>query len=281
MANDQDWISAGFDRIEGMVLDSSGNLSGTTTTLANGGFSNGFRIWGAKVAPITVPSPDTTPVSGDDAYLGGFLFPSQAIRTFKLQGARANLNPNAILGSGNVYNVGNGTVGFIDVTPFNPVTVALIAVSRAQSQQSGNVGNGIFSGIIVAKAQGIPTGRETLAERAAGQFAWDFIFNMSDRFPWGETYIPATHGVVTASLVPWSSANRKAFATARGDGVTTSFGPLNYTPASTSLSDVVIYVNGYRQTSGVTINTVTKMVTFSVAPLAGAVIAFYYDNLGQ
>lgn len=278
MSNDYAWLTAGFDRIEGQVLDSSGNIAGTSGTVATGAVgSAGFRIIGGKSANAAVPPPVVTPVTGDDAYLAGFVFPSNAARTFQLKAAVQDLNVQQYLGSGNAIAVGLSEVGFLDVNPFTPINVALILVSQAKSQTPGNVGTGIWSGVIIPKAVGIPTGKETFQERAEGVMNFTFVFSQADRFPWGETFKTSTHGVSLASILPWSANNRKSFHRFSGDGATTAFGPLQYTPASTSLNDVVVYVNGYRRTANVTVSTTNKTITFSVAPLVNDIIAVYYD----
>lgn len=280
MSNDLSWLGAGLDRVEGHVLDSNGYIAGTTGTVAGGAAgSPGFRLVGAQAFPAAAPSPVTVPIEGDDSYMGGFVYPSAAIRGAKLTAAVQGLDINQILGSGNSYNIGNSSIGFIDVMPFSPVNVALIVTSQAKSQQAGNIGNGIWSGVIIAKCQGIPTGRETFAARQAGAFAWEFVFSPSDRLPWGETFNPTVHGINTDIFTPWSANYRKAMHRFTGDNATLAFGPLLYTPASTSLLDVVVYKNGYRQTTGVTINATTKFITFGSAPATNDVIAVYYDHV--
>lgn len=281
MTNDLSFITAGLDRIEGQVLDTNGIIAGTSGTVASGAAgSPGFRILGAKEAQnIGAPAPDIVPVTGDDAYLGGFIFASAAARQFALVCAVMDFSTQQYLGSGNAYNVGNSSISFIDVTPFAPVNVALITNNQAKSQQAGNVGTGIWSGYILPKVQGIPLGRETMQERAAGAIRMAFILSPSDRFPWGETYNQSVHGVQTSVYNPWSANNRKAFHRFTGDGSTTVFGPLQYTPASTSLNDVVVYVNSYRRTTGITVSTTAKTLTFSPAPSNNDVIAVYYDHV--
>lgn len=279
MTNDLQWVMAGLDRIEGMVLDSSGNICGTSTTAPTGAAgSNGFRILGAKDAPASAPEPTLVPVSGDDNFIASFAFISANVRSFVLTAAVQDLQVGQYMGSGNAYAIGNSEIGFVDGSPFAPVNVALLFNSQAKSQVAGNVGQGIWNGIIVPKAQGIPLGRQTFAERAAGIMRYMFIFSMADRFPWGETFNQSTHGFSTATLLPWSSNNRKGWFRFTGDGSTKGFGPLKDTPASTSLLDVVVYVNGYKQTTGYTVDIPSKMINFSAAPVINGIGAVYYDH---
>jgi hypothetical protein len=283
LSNDLQWITAGLDRIEGHVLDSNGIIGGTTGTVATGAAgSSGFRILGAKeAANIGAPAPEITPVTGDDAYLGGFIFPSGNARQFLLTAAVIDLQVGQYFGAGNSQNVGNSSLGFLDVLPFSLINVALITVSQSKSQASGNVGTGIWSGFILPKVQAFPLGRETQSERAAVASRWQFVISISDRLPWGETFTTGVHGIQQANYVQWSSNNRKTFHRFNGDGGTTVFGPLKYVPASSSLLDVVVYKDNYRQTSGITINTTTKQLTFTPAPGNNSVIAVYYDHTGQ
>jgi hypothetical protein len=102
---------------------------------------------------------------------------------------------------------------------------------------------------------------------------------MADRFPWGETFNSSVHGVNSASMMFWSANNRKGWFAATGNNAILTFGPLKDTPASTSLLDVAVYVNGYRQTTGVTIDATNKTITFGSAPASNAVIAVFYDHL--
>lgn len=279
MTNDLQWVMAGLDRVEGMVLDSSGNICGTTSTAPTGAAgSNGFRILGAKEAPVSAPDPTTVPVTGDDNYIAGFVFASDAVRSFILTAAVQDLNVAQYMGSGNAYAIGNSQVGFVDGQPFGPINVALLFNSQLKSQTPGNVGQGIWGGIIVPRAQGIPLGRQTSAERAAGIMRYSFTFSMADRFPWGETFNSSVHGVSQSSHMPWSANNRKAWFRATGNAALTTFGPLTYTPASTSLNDFVVYVNGYRRTANITVDTVNKQFTFTSPPANNDVIAVFYDH---
>lgn len=280
MTNDLQWVMAGLDRIEGMVLDSSGIISGTSPTRPTAiTGSNGFRILGAKEGAATVPAPDVVPITGDDAYIAGFVFASAAARQFALTCAVQDLNVNQYMGNGNAYAIGNSEIGFLDVRPFAPVNVALLFNSQMKSQTPGNVGQGIWGGVIVPRAQGIPLGRETFAERAAGIMRYQFVFSMADQFPWGETFNSNVHGKDQASMMPWSSNNRKGWFAFTGDGNSKTFGPFKDTPFSTAVADNPVWVSGNRLYSGYTIDATLKTITFTNAPASSAPGALYYDHI--
>ena len=280
-ANDLAQVFAGFDRAEGHVLDSAGVIGGTSGTVASGAAgSPGFRILAAKDAQNAgAPDADAVAITGDDAYQAGFIFPSAQVRRFTLTASVLGLDINAYMSNINAYAVGNSEVGFLDANPFTTLSLAIILTSQAKSAQGSDLGQGMFGGYIIPQIQGVPLGRQTLQERQAGINRIGFVESQAAQFPWGETFKLGTHGIVTATLIPWMSSYRKALHRFTGDGATTVFGPLLYQPATTSLSDVVVYKNGYRQTSGITIQQSAQTITFAPAPANNDKIAVYYDHL--
>lgn len=284
MSNDLTTIFAGFDRCEAMVLDSAGVMSGVSPTLATGATgSSGFRLLAAKDAQnLGAPEPEVVAITGDDAYQGGFIFPSAQPRQFMLTAAVMGFDVNAYMGVGQPYAIGNAEVSVLDSTPFGPINLAMIVTSQQKSAAGSNIGVGLFGGHIIPQIQGIPLGRQTYQERAAGIMRFKFIMSQAAQFPWGETFRPNTNQINAnlATYVPWTANYRKAFFTARGDAATTTFGPHRYQAASTSLSDFVVYVNGYRRTANVTVNQSAQTFTFSVAPAASDKICVWYDTTG-
>jgi hypothetical protein len=281
MPNDLAVLMAGFDRMEGHLTDSGGIIAGTTGTVASGAVgSPGFRVLAGKDAPnVGVPDADAIPITGDDDYQGGFIFPSAAVRRFIHTAAVLGLDINAIMNGSTAYAVGNSEVGFLDASPFTVLSMALILTSQAKSAQGADQGQGLFSGYIIPQIQGVPLGRQTLQERIAGISRIGFIESKASQFPWGETFTLGVHKITQAVLIPWISQYRKAFHRFTGDGATTVFGPLLYQPATTSLLDVVVYVNGYKQTSGITVQQGAQTITFAPAPATNAKIVVYYDHL--
>lgn len=281
MTNDLAVVFAGFDRMEGHVLDSAGIIGGTTGTVSSGAVgSPGFRMLAVKDAQnIGAPEPDAVPITGDDDYQAGFLFPSAQVRKFVATMAVLGLDINAILNGSNAYAIGNSEAGFLDASPFTVLNLAILTTSQAKSAQGSDQGQGMFSGYIVPQIQGVPLGRQTMQERAAGISRIGFVQSKSAQFPWGETFTLGVHKILQAVLIPWISQYRKAMHRFTGDGATTVFGPLLYTPASSSLSDVVVYKNGYKFTSGVTVQTTAQTITISPAPASNDKIVVYYDHL--
>lgn len=280
-ANDLATIFAGFDRCEGHVLDSGGVAGGTSGTVASGAAgSPGFRVLAVKDAQnVGAPEPDAVPITGDDAYQSGFIFPSAQVRKFTLTAAVQGLDINGYLNSTSPYSVGNSEVGFLDATPFNTLSLCLVLTSQGKSAQGSDLGLGMFNGYIIPQIQGVPLGRQTMQERAAGINRIGFVENQSAQFPWGETFNINVHKISQAVLIPWTASYRVAIHRFTGDGATTIFGPLLYQPASTSTADVVVYKNGYKLTSGVTIQQTAQTVTIAGAPALNDKIVVYYQHL--
>lgn len=277
------YIAAGFDRLEGHVLDTASIVAGTGSITAGAAGAAGFRMVGVKTAEIAVPEPQAEPVTGDNAYLGGFIFPSNAVRAFTVEIAVNNMTNTGIFQQSNTINIGNSSVGFLDIVDPTYPTITLIGVSNAQSQASGTTGQGMFGGVIIPRCQIVPLGRGSFSERSAASFRARVVISASDGFPWGETFTTGVHGTLGATLVEWTDTYRKSFHRFTGTGAVTGFGPLQYTPASTSLSDVIVYqidsVTGIptRKTTGVTVDTASKMLTFSVAPANGDKVVVFYS----
>lgn len=280
------YIAAGFDRLEGQILDGNNIANGTSpsTQVATGAVgSPGFRITGVKTSAITVPEPDVVPVTGDDSYLAGFIFPSANVRSFDIEAAIEDLTNITYFQQTKTYNIGNASVGVLDIpTPTLP-SISLIAVSNAKSEQTGSVGNAQFAGVLIPVCQIFPLGRTTFSERAAGVFRARVVMTQGQAFPWGETFTTTNVGTTAGTVVEWSAPHRKAIHRFTGDNGTLTFGPLNYIPASTSLNDVIVYVVDATtgvptiQTSGVTINQAAKTLTFAVAPTTNSKIVVFYD----
>lgn len=279
--NVNNFFSDGLDSAFLQVLDTNGNLGGIGSSLTAGTFDNGVQLKGAKALPATVPESETVPNTGDDIYLGGIVYSSAAPREFVFTAAISNFLPSQYMTGGvnKAYNIGNSTISFQDPQNFNTVSCAILANAKAVSQETTSQGQAMYDQLILFQVLGTPLGRESREERAAGIYRWKFVVNQSSQMPWGETFNSSVHGVTGATSGDMSSNYRKAWAVSTGNGVATAFTGLQFTPASTSLSEVLVYVNGYRQTTGVTVSTSGKSVTFSVAPANGAVIAVLYSYI--
>ncbi len=156
-----------------------------------------------------------------------------------------------------------------------------IAVSNAKARTAGVAGLGMYGGVFCNRAQMVAQGRTAFANRAAGLFEGTITLNAFDSYPWGETFKTSVEGYQQSFIEDWTLAFPVTCHrwTQTGGAITKFF--LGEVPASTSLSDVLVYVLDTnqvptRQTVGVTISAVDNSITFGSAPAASSDIVAYY-----
>lgn len=270
-------IAAGFEILEFHVLDSVGYASGATGTVASGatGAAAG-RIKAVKTMDIQVSDPEAVNITGDDNFQGQFIFAPNQGPSFIIEMAINNLTNDAVFQSTTVEDLGNISLGVEQPADPSYPDITLLAVSRAKSKEVGTDGVSQYAGVIIPKTQIVPLGRSGFNERGEATYRYRVIASTSDADPWGKTYTNATNGTTGAVIRPWSAANRVTTHRFTGDAATLAF-VLSQTPASTSLSDVIVFKDGLRMTTGVTVVVATKTVTFSVAPATGSKIVIFYE----
>lgn len=282
LANIHRLIAAGFARVDCHRTDSGGLPAGSTGTIVAGATGAApFRIKLVKTANINVPAADGVPVTGDNTLAGTFIFPSIAARSFDISFAEDDYDDRNPAQSIVPRDVGNMSFAGRDISPFNINNLMFIGVSNAKAQASGILNLGMYSGIFAMRAQMVMRGRNTFAERAAADVLATIVLDPQDTYPWGETFKTSVEGYTQSFVEDW--ANQYPVTCHRwqqsGGALTQFF--LSERPASTSLSDVLVYVidaagTAVRQTSGVTISQTDNSITFSIAPGSGRdIIAFY------
>lgn len=269
-------IAAGFEILEYHVLDTSGYAAGTGSVAA-GAIAAASRIKAVKTMDIQIVEPENVNITGDDNFQGQFIFAPAQGPSFNIEVAINNLTNDGIFQGTSVESLGDINLGVEQ--PTNPVypDIALLAVSRAKSKVSGSDGVSGYTGVIIPKCQIVPLGRGGFNERGEATYRYRVIASTSDADPWGKTYRDSVQGTTGAVIRPWTAENRVTIERATGDGATTTF-TLSQTPASSSVTlKVLVFKDGLQMTSGVTVNTSTKVVTFSVAPASNSKIVFFYE----
>lgn len=273
-------IAAGFERLEFMVYNSSGYIAGPTGTLVAGaaGAAAG-RIRAVKTLDLNIPDPEITNVTGDNAFQGAFIWdPSQA-PGFTIEAAINNPTYNGVFQTTNV--VTKGEVKFGALMPLAPTypDVCIIAVSNAKSKDSGSTGLSKFTGVIIPKCNIVPLGRAGFNERGEATYRFRVVTNMSDSYPWGETFIDADEGTTEIPIQEWAADNRitlHAFQMNAGNSIT-SFGPLAYTPVSTAKT--ILYSNG-GALAGFSVNVGPKQIDSVTGSTANAYLSTMYEYTG-
>jgi hypothetical protein len=272
-------IAAGYDRLVYGFLNSSGYIIGPSTTLAAGspGASAG-QVLGVKTSAIAVPEPETTDITGNDTLLGQFLWSPNTLPSFIVETGINDLSLAAATQTTLVEDSGDLSFGVLE--PSDPVypDMALVLQRRSKSKESATSGLSQFEGIILPKVSMAPLGSDNFTERGAATFRYKVSTNPSEKFPWGKSINVTDNGTTAAPIITFTSQNRVHIHTwIQNDAALTVFGPLEFTPASSALAKNRIFVNGTIQTSGVTVDTVAKTVTFDVAPAEDDVIVIVYE----
>lgn len=271
-------IAAGFEILEFHVLDTTGYAAGSTGSVSSGGTGAAAgRIKAVKTMDIQVTEPESKDITGDDNFQGNFIFAPAAGPSFTVETSIQNLTNDGVFQTTSVEALGDIDLGVTQ--PTDPVypDVALLAVSRAKSKMAGSDGVSGYNGVIVPKCNIVPLGRSGYNERGEALYRYKVIASTSDADPWGKTYTNAIQGTTGAVIRPWTAENRVSIHRFTGDGSTTVF-TLSNTPASASISlKVIIFKDGLQVTSGVTVSTANKTLTFSVAPASGAKVVVFYE----
>lgn len=283
LVNIQRYIAAGFARLDFHRLDSNGLPAGVTGLVTAGpnGVAAG-RITAVVTANINVPAATNVPIPGDNILQGTFQFPSDQPRSFDVQFSEDDFADRQAFQGIIPRAIGNHEFAGRDIAPFALNNVMFIGVSNAQARASGIAGLGMYAGVFTTRAQMSVRGRAGLTNRAAALFEGTVTLGSMDSYPWGETFKSDVEGYVNSFIEDWTLAYPVTCHRWTQGGTATTIFNLAETPASTSLSDVLIYrvdVNGQaiQQTSGVTIDATLKTAVFSVAPPATdlGIIAWY------
>lgn len=273
-------ISAGVELAEFHVLDSGGYISGSTGTVASGaaGAAAG-RIRGIQTASVTTPDDELVTIPGDDGVMGAFTFEPDTVPQFTIDVGVQDLDDEAAFQTSRVYQRGNLNMGILQPSGSTLVDMLVILTSKTKAKTPGSDGISRYSGYILPKVNARPKGRVEFAGRQGAVYRYACVANVSDTFGAGETMRADTFGTESGVIIPWTGLYRLTAHRFTGDGVTTAF-TLGKTPATSTAADFQVWINGVVQNSGYSVNTTTKVITFSPAPALNAkiVVAYFFVN---
>jgi len=281
LANVHRYIAAGFQRLDFHQLDTNGLPAGVTGTVVAGaaGVAAG-RITAVKTMNVNIPAGEAVPVTGDNVLQGTFQFQNVSARTFDVEFAEDDFADRQSFQGIKPRDIGNHSFAGRDISPFALNNLLLIGVANASASSAGVRGLGMYAGVFANRAQISVRGRNNFVERGAASYLGTVTLNSSDSYPWGETYSVANEGYLQSFVEDWTLAYPvTCHRWTQSSGITVF--NLGETPASTSLSDVLVYVidtNGIptRKTTGVTVDATAKTLTFSPAPTDGYSIVAWY-----
>lgn len=277
--NIKEFIAAGFDSGWYTILDTSGYAGGVSGAVTSGaaGEAAGF-LKGVQTADLNIVEPETVPVPGEDSVIGQFIFPPDQLPSFTIEAGAINYNDvNRFQGTSS-EDIGDMTI--TPLQPENPVyaDTAFLFTRRNKSKAAASDGVGGYEHLVIPKANAVPLGAFPLTGRTAASGRYRVsVGSNQQKFATGATYFNAVAGTTGAAITAITSENPMTWHTFVGTGAVTVFGPLEKTPASTSLNKVHVYKDGLRMTTGVTINTTTRELTFSVAPASNSKIVVFYE----
>jgi len=281
MANAAQTIQAGFRRGIVHLLDTSGYAMGITGSLSNGSDAGSYQVQGVKAGDFQLPEPDKTDITGDDRFLGAFVWPLSASPSGSIEMAVYDQDLFVALEGTTKRTLGGAELHVLGGEEASPQDVCMIFQSEAKSRTSGYVGLSKKFGLIIPKASVSVLGPSTLNERGEINARLSVTIQTADQYPWGEAFSLANEGVTNGVMIPFTSdywVDLHAFV---GDGTATTV-TLDHTPAGDGTGTparVKVWKNGtaLTVTTDFTVNTSTKVVTFTSAPAAGDKVEIWYE----
>jgi hypothetical protein len=256
-------------------LDTYGFLIGKTTTRPTAGTStNGgmLRLYGAKQATPTVPTPSPVVVTAEDGYTRHeYNFPSDQSRGYEIQLGEEDLRTAMRIQNMPLTSYAGGDVGYVDIQDVQLPSMCAILQSWAIDSETGVKK---WSGVYIPSAQMAYLGRDSFNERTGAIFryymtpqpvAYDMIgatiFD-SDGTAKNVTYLPFRGFDYPVTLHAYT-----------GNAIATVF-PTDYQPVNVASAKAA--TERVNQAIASVQTTAPVGVTFSAAPASnGRGIVFY------
>ncbi len=281
MANAAKTIQAGFRRAIVHLLDEDGYAAGITGSLSNGSDAGSYQMEGVKTGDMQLAEPEKTDITGDDRFLGAFVWPLSSSPSGSIEAAVYDQDLFTALARTKKRVLGGSEMHVLGGNEATPQDVCLIFQSEAKSRTSGYAGLAKKFGLIIPKASVSVLGPSTLNERGEINARLSVVIQSADKYPWGEALSITNEGVTGGVIIPFTSdywVDLHAFV---GDGSATTV-TLDHTPAGDGTGTparVLVWKNGtaLAVTTDFTVNTATKVVTFTSAPAAGDKVEIWYE----
>jgi hypothetical protein len=277
--NLKEYIAAGFDQGWYMLLDSGGVVAGASGSVSAGAAGEAAaRMKGVQTADLNIPEPETVDIPGDDIVQGQFIFAPGSLPSFTMETGVVDLTTGSRYQGTLVHDVGD--LSYAIIQPNDPVyaDVALLLTRRNKSKASGSDGVGGYEHCIIPRCNLVWLGAFPLAGRQGAVNRFRVSVTTTDQpFATGVTMTNAVNGTSGGAIIIATSENPMTWHRFTADGVTTVFGPVGETPASSNLNKSHVYLDGIRQSSGVTISTANKTYTITPVKGSGVKIPVFYE----
>lgn len=272
------WFAGGFDRCQAGVIDDDGIFVGDDGTPAASTGSGMLQLWAATA---NVPSPPARRINpeANDGRVGTIQLAPIEELTFTLGLKVLNATFAALVQGTKVHALEEWS--FVDLDPASPTyeTMCLVFSRKAASKVAASPGNG-YEHLLLPSCQinfdGVGQLQTGVSEAT---YNFSVTVNRTTKYPWGLAYTLTDNGTTESSGKVFFTENPWTMHAFTGDNSDTH-AIVDYTPISETLNTKnLVYVDGAKETSGITISASGKSFTWGSALGTGekAVIAYEHN----
>lgn len=278
------YLAGGTKRTEAGFYDTNGFMCGAAGVLANGADSPMMRLWAIKNIDVTIPERVRETQTGDDEVQGSLYFGPTDPVVLNIQTGLSDLDVEAAMQDINVYNDTQKKLIVLNPNVDSFPLACMLTMGIAKKKVFGEAAVKGYEVNVFNSGEFVILGRDALAERTLGNYDLTMTCDQTSTFPWGEAMSIANHGTLGGAGGKWPSENKLTMHAFRGDGTDVTL-TLAETPAGDDTSGrIKVYKETSAHvrsvltpTSGYTVVTSTKVLTFAVAPAAGDHIIVLYE----
>lgn len=273
------------DNAYAFVVDSSGNMVGSTATAPTAGDQDGsamYRVTGVKDFPFQPTQSDRPTQLGDGGALVRFVNKSTELPEGVLSFGARDLTFTALLETLVTRDVAGGT--FLGRNPKSPTfrDIGWVVQSPAKALDTGQAISH-WEGVIVYNTNGTARGRNSYNTNSLPDYNYDIVGNFAAQYPWGVSFSASLDGDTEFVFSEFTWPYRLMMQRYTGDGIETDFN-LAHTLAADSADNIAVYVNGTAITwvTGVPgagefgADAGTGVITLGTAPASSAVVVVLY-----
>jgi hypothetical protein len=270
------WFAGGFERCQAGTIDGDGYFTGDDGSPASLTGTGMLQLEGANVATVPAPAARSITPEGDDGKVGTIMLASIDTIQFELGLKVHNATFSALVQGTTNYAEEEWTFTHFD--PDTPTfrTMCLVFSRKAQSKVAASPGQG-YEHLILPNCQISFNGVGQLQTGVnEATYNYSVTVDRSTKTPWGRAFSLTNDGTVAVSGLTFFTEHRWTMHAFTGDNSDVSV-VVNYTPISSTLNTKnLVYVNGTKETTGVTISS--KTFTWGSAPASAAKVVIAYEH---
>lgn len=270
----------GFRNCVIFELEDSGAIAGLplVSTTGSAGISSGNVITAPRTLTVTDPEPEPITHYGGDAVLAIDYLPSQESMTGELMAAAEDFDIEALVAGINEYTEGERImVGAGTDKRGDAVQVGLMAYRQALDTSPDGTGLRRWEFMIMPKAFLIPqVSGFDVTNTSSYEKTYTVRPQVVTKHIWGTAFSSgsAGEGFNTAQVIRGVSQYKPKIVAFKSNGTHLNYYfPTDYQAVNTD--KITVWVNGVKQTSGITL--ATNKITFDAAPAENAVIVVFYE----